>query len=84
MGESGIGAGFAVFIAAALLWWMSKRASRSRGALAKVIVAGSIVAAVASTAVVVVIGHSGATSAWAKESNAAPHAGWGEEGEGGE
>lgn len=84
MGESGLGAGFAVFIAACLLWWMKQRASRSRGSLAKVIIVGSVIAALASTAVVVRIGHSGATSAWAKESNAAPHAGWGEEGEGGE
>lgn len=81
MGESGTVVAFAVLIAACLLWWMDRSARRSRGTLATAIVVLSVLASLVATAQIVRIGHSGASSAWAKESAAQPHAGWGEEGE---
>lgn len=81
MGESGTVAAFAVLIAACLLWWMERSPRRSRSAMGKAIVALSVLVAIVATAQIVRIGHSGASSAWAKESVAQPHAGWGEEGE---
>ena len=84
MGESGSVAAVAVLVAACLLWWMERRARRSRGTLGKFIVVMSVLVAIAATAQIVRIGHSGATSAWAKESVAQPHTGWGGEGEFGE
>lgn len=84
MGESGLVAAFAVLVCAALLWWIQQRASRRRGTVGKLIVVLSILVSIGATAQVIRIGHSGAASAWAKESVAQPHAGWGEEGEGGE
>jgi len=64
MGESGVAAGGAVFIASLLLWGLQRRGRRTKPWLRNAVVVISIVAAIGATVQIARIGHSGATSVW--------------------